>query len=159
MKQASVRPAVADDAESFVRAHELAWDATLAPLAGRTLGELAPFEARVERARSTLADPPENARAWVAERGGEVVGIAVAAEAELRDLYVVPAAWGAGVAGELMEAALEWIGARGADEAVLWVGEGNARARRFYEREGWAPDGETRTSPLGPPEVHYRRRL
>jgi hypothetical protein len=58
-----------------------------------------------------------------------------------------------------MAAALGWIGARGADEAMLWVGEGIARARRFYEGEGWARDGESRTSPIGPVEVRYRRAL
>jgi GNAT superfamily N-acetyltransferase len=142
-----------------VRAHEAGWDAALAPIVGKRLGELAPLAARVERARATLADPPEDACAWVAERDGEIVGMAVASGAELRDLYVVPAAWGTGVGAELMRVALDWIAVRGAQEAVLWVGEDNLRARRFYEREGWAADGGTRTSPLGPVELRYRRPL
>jgi GNAT superfamily N-acetyltransferase len=58
-----------------------------------------------------------------------------------------------------MRTALDWLAAGGGDEAVLWVAEANARARRFYEREGWTLDGETRTSPLGPPEVRYRLAL
>ena len=148
-----------DDAEGIVRAHEASWDAALAPLVGKTLGDLAPLAARVERARATLADPPEDACAWVAERDGSIVGMAIASGAELRDLYVVPAAWGTGVATELMTAALDWIAARGAQEALLWVVEENRRARRFYEREGWAADGETRTSALGPVELRYRRVL
>jgi hypothetical protein len=44
-------------------------------------------------------------------------------------------------------------------EAILWVGEANARARRFYEREGWSADGETRESPLGPRKLRYRLTL
>jgi GNAT superfamily N-acetyltransferase len=155
----SVRRAHADESLGVVRAHEAAWDSAIAPLVGTTLGRLAPLEARVERARATLADPPENACAWVYEREGAIVGTAVAVDVELRDLYVVPAAWGTGVAGALMQAALGWIASRGADDAVLWVGEANLRARRFYEREGWAADGETRASPLGPLEVRYRRAL
>ena len=142
-----------------MRAHEAGWDAALAPIVGKTLGELAPLAARVERARATLADPPEDARAWVAEREGVIVGMAIASGAELRDLYVVPAAWGTGVGVELMRVALDWIAVRGAQEALLWVGEDNLRARRFYEREGWAADGGTRTSPLGPVELRYRRPL
>ena len=62
-----------------------------------------------------------------------------------------------GVAGDLMREALEWMRGRGAEEAVLWVGEANGRARRFYAREGWTADGETRASPLGPLELRYRR--
>ncbi|MFJ7270521.1 hypothetical protein ACIQV3_28450 [Streptomyces sp. NPDC099050] len=42
----------------------------------------------------------------------------------------------------------------------LWVVEGNDRARRFYERAGFGPDGGTLTeyadgSPV--PELRYRR--
>jgi GNAT superfamily N-acetyltransferase len=151
-----VRRAREADAEGIVRAHEVAWDATLAPIVGSKLGELAPLEARIEQARETLADPPETGRAWVAERDGEIVGMATASGTELRHLYVAPAAWGTGIARALMQAALDWIAARDADEAFLWVAEANARARRFYEREGWTAAGETRASPLGPPEVRYR---
>jgi GNAT superfamily N-acetyltransferase len=154
-----VRVAREDDAEGLVRAHEAAWDASLAPLVGSSLGELAPLDARVERARASLAQPPEDAQAWVADRDGEIVGMATARGDELRDLYVVPAAWGTGVARELMQAALEWIAARGAQAAFLWVGEENVRARRFYEREGWTADGEQRAGPLGPVELLYRLAL
>lgn len=159
MQELSVRPARAEDAEGVVRAHEASWNAALAPLVGKTLGQLAPLAARVERARATLADPPVDACAWIAEREGVVAGMAVASDAELRDLYVVPAAWGTGAGAELMRAALDWIAARGVQEALLWVGEENLRARRFYEREGWAADGGTRTNPLGPVELRYRRPL
>ncbi|MBA3410314.1 MAG: hypothetical protein H0U15_05600, partial [Geodermatophilaceae bacterium] len=47
-------------------------------------------------------------------------------------------------------------------EAVLWVANGNSRARRFYEAAGWAADGTERTDDsFGPPidEVCYRRSL
>ena len=82
--------------------------------------------------------------------------MATARDMELRHLYVAPSAWGTGIARELMQTALDWIAARAAGEAFLWVAEANGRARRFYEREGWTADGETRQSPLGPPEVRYR---
>jgi hypothetical protein len=58
-----------------------------------------------------------------------------------------------------MKAALAAIRAGSHGEALLWVGEANARARRFYEREGWERTDETRASPLGPLELCYRRRL
>jgi GNAT superfamily N-acetyltransferase len=155
-----LRPAVLEDAEGFVRAHEVAWDATLGAILGKRLEELMPFAARVEHFRATLNHASETAQAWVAEVSGEVVGVAVCsregAEVELRVLYVVPKAWGTGTAARLADTALESV--RGdARVAFLWVVDDNARARRFYEREGWAPDEGTRSSVLGPVEVLYRR--
>jgi GNAT superfamily N-acetyltransferase len=150
-----VRRATSQDAEAFVRAHEVSWDASIAPIVGRQLGELAPFEARVESFHAGMAATPENAGAWVADVEGAIVGIAIRIGDELRDLYVVPSAWGTGVAKALMDAALEDV----SGEAFLWVGEENTRARRFYEREGWAADGESRASPLGPAELRYRKAL
>jgi hypothetical protein len=40
---------------------------------------------------------------------------------------------------------------------VLWVLEGNSRARRFYERGGWAFDGTTRDVPYGDETAHQLR--
>jgi GNAT superfamily N-acetyltransferase len=156
MSERSVRRALPADAEGFVRAHEASWDATIGAIVGRSLGELAPFPERVARFRAGVEEPPPHTGAWVAERDGEIVGIAVRAGAELRDLYVVPEAWGRGVAKELMEATLADIRADDFAEALLWVGEENARARRFYEREGWTQSKQTRASVLGPSEVQYR---
>ena len=159
MAAVTVRPARADDAEDFVRAHEVAWNATIGAIIGRPLQEFASFEGRVDRFRTSFEQPLHDAGVWVADRGGEIVGIAIRVGSELRDLSVVPEAWGTGVSGALMDAALEAIRSDGAGEATLWVGEANARARRFYEREGWEPTGETRASELGPVELQYRRQL
>ena len=144
MNAVSVRLAGPEDAEGLVRAYEVSWDATLAPIVGTALGDLAPFDARLEQARASLVEPPEDARAWVAERSGDIVGMATVRGDELRALYVVPEAWGTGVGARLLESALAWLAEQGVAEAVLWVGEANARARRFYEREGWAADGATK---------------
>ena len=35
--------------------------------------------------------------------------------------------------------------------------EGNTRARRFYEKGGWQPDGETREAPMGGEVTHQLR--
>jgi GNAT superfamily N-acetyltransferase len=159
MADVTIRPARIDDAEDFVRAHEAAWNATIGAIVGRPLHEFASFEGRVDRYRASFEQPLGDAGVWVAEHGGELVGIAIRVGSELRDLSVVPEAWGTGVAGALMGAALDAIRSDGAVEATLWVGEANARARRFYEREGWEPTGETRASQLGPAELQYRRQL
>jgi predicted GNAT family N-acyltransferase len=41
----------------------------------------------------------------------------------------------------------------------LFTPEGQARARRFYEREGWVQYGEPFEAGLGIPLVEYRREL
>jgi len=159
----AVRDAQAEDAEAFVRAYEVAWDAMAVPLVGKALADLAPLESRLESFRSGLEQSSDDARILVAERDATIVGIATSvrdgASCELRGLYVVPDAWGTGVARRLLETALDAMRERGAAEAVLWVLEANGRARGFYEREGWTLTGETRASPLGPRELRYRRAL
>jgi GNAT superfamily N-acetyltransferase len=131
---------------------------------GKPLADFIPFEARLEQFQSSIAKVSEDAQILVADSGGRIVGMAVwrrhpNGEGELKDLHVVPEAWGTGVAKELIEAAVEGLRRAGAEQAFLWVGEANPRARRFYEREGWAPDGTSQASSLGPTELKYRRAL
>lgn len=73
-----------------------------------------------------------------------------------------PAAWGRGLATKLLGAATDELRRAGYVEAVLWVVAGNGRACRFYEREGWQPDGteltdDSRGFPIT--ELRYRRQL
>ena len=53
-----------------------------------------------------------------------------------------------------------WVVAGNPHVDRLWVLEENVRARRFYERHGWRPDGRTGTSeyPPHPVELGYTRR-
>ena len=97
----------------------------------------------------------------VAEVDGGIVGMAAwhcdaASPGEVEDLHVLPAAWGTGVARALLLAAVADLRAAGATAPFLWVGEANARARQFYEREGWSYDGTREPSPLGPLQLRYR---
>jgi ribosomal protein S18 acetylase RimI-like enzyme len=75
-------------------------------------------------------------------------------------LYVDPDAQGTGVGGRLLAEAERWFGSEGLAEATLWVFEANARARAFYARHGWQPDGGMRVEPeFGEPEIRLRSRL
>lgn len=80
---------------------------------------------------------------------------------ELYALYVTPAWWSAGAGRALMERVLTSLRAESYRRAVLWVLADNARARRFYERAGFAPDGASNTlAGLGGVlEVRYCREL
>ena len=79
---------------------------------------------------------------------------------ELMAIYVDPAHVGTGVGRLLIAAARERLRAVGVTAASLWVLDGNVRARRFYERDGWRFDGTRRTRTYGDApveEVRYRR--
>jgi GNAT superfamily N-acetyltransferase len=84
----------------------------------------------------------------VAECADEIIGFAIVGagrrigdhepvrERELFSLYALAAHHGGGAGQALLEAVLP-AGA----PAQLWVAEENPRARRFYARNGFAPDG------------------
>ena len=81
----------------------------------------------------------------VAERGGEVIGIALAGPSEdagapwaaqLHVLYVVAVEHGSGAGGALLDAV---IGSY--DSAMLWVADPNPRAQAFYRKHGFVADG------------------
>ena len=62
---------------------------------------------------------------------------------ELMALYVRESTYGTGVAYALCGAAI------GDSAAYLWVLDGNDRAIRFYERQGFAFDGTTKPEDVG----------
>jgi ribosomal protein S18 acetylase RimI-like enzyme len=71
-----------------------------------------------------------------------VVGFVAVRDDEIDQLFVDAAARGLGIADTLLKAGEEQIAAAGYDGAWLAVVATNARARRFYERNGWSDGGE-----------------
>jgi GNAT superfamily N-acetyltransferase len=63
---------------------------------------------------------------------------------EVVALYVDPDRYQGGVGRLLMTEARRRLRDAGFTDALLWVLDGNDRAARFYEREGWEPDGARR---------------
>jgi ribosomal protein S18 acetylase RimI-like enzyme len=62
-------------------------------------------------------------------------------------MWVDPGHRGTGVAPRLVDAVVGWATDDGARVVSLWVSDGNARARRLYERLGFAGTGERRPLP------------
>ncbi len=77
------------------------------------------------------------------EPAGQVALLADLAPATvyLWQLFVRPAHWGTGLADRLHAAFLAEARARGYEHGRLRTPAGQARARRFYERNGWHTDG------------------
>jgi GNAT superfamily N-acetyltransferase len=146
-----VRPATRADAEAMARTHWLS--------ANTAYGRNDPLERRLAAARRILEEG--DTRPFVAETDGDVIGVLTVGEDELYAIYVHPDYWGTGVGQALLDRAEHEL-AKTCDVAGLTCMVGNARARRFYERNGWEP-GETLVEPhFGgePTEVcRYHKRL
>ncbi len=75
-------------------------------------------------------------------------------------LYVHPDSQGLGVGRALLDGAVDRLRQAGYGEATLWVFADNTAARAFYTRQGWTPDGATRTEPAYRlPEIRLTRAL
>ena len=82
---------------------------------------------------------------WVATDGARLLGTCgvypVAPGAiELRKMYLSPAARGLGLGRQLLDLAITWSRARGADRLVLDTVEEMTRAIAFYEAHGFVRD-------------------
>jgi ribosomal protein S18 acetylase RimI-like enzyme len=155
----TLRPARPDDAPAIAAIWHLGWrDGHLGNVpdelvAARTEASFLPRA--VERVPATT----------VAEVDGAVAGFVTVIDDEVEQVYVSAAHRGQGVADSLMEAAERQLARAGHPRAWLAVVAGNERARRFYERRGWAdgglfehqaPDGER---PLVVPAHRYVKDL
>ena len=173
MGEVSVRVAVVGDAAAIAAAHVAAWRAAYAGLIDQpTLDALsvAEFTARREQ---HLQSPRPNGCHLVAEADGAIVGFAVVgpsrdddadttAVGEIYAMYALPSAWGTGAGRALMLASLAFLRECGFSTAMLWVLEGNARGRRFYQAAGLIADGATKSLKIGESEhtaLRYRMAL
>ncbi|MEU4242681.1 GNAT family N-acetyltransferase [Actinoplanes sp. NPDC026619] len=130
-----LRPATGNDAAAIATIWESGWrDGHL----GHVPDELAALRTadtfRV-RAAEHVADTT------VAEIGGEVAGFVMVVGDEVEQVYVAAGHRGSGVSGALLAEAERLVAGSGHPVAWLAVVPGNARARRFYERNGWTDDG------------------
>ena len=90
---------------------------------------------------------------WIAVDDDRVVGWMVVAPGELDQLYIAPDRLGEGFGRGLLEVAKE----RSPDGLSLYTFQVNARARRFYERNGFVADwlGGGLANEEGQPDVRY----
>jgi len=80
-------------------------------------------------------------RTFVAEVDGDVAGFVTLKGDELEQLFVDADVRGSGVAKALLGEGARRLLEAGHEHPWLAVVAGNARARRFYEREGWRDTG------------------
>jgi GNAT superfamily N-acetyltransferase len=165
-----IRDAKPEDAMAVAQVHVRSWQVGYRGLLPKAYLDQLRAEERAERYDFAHADPglPHTC---VAEEAGRIVGFASAGPSrdpalpnygELFALYVDPEYWGRGIGVALVTNARKRLLASGFCDAALWVLQGNGRAERFYQSDGWAPDGEQKTDTIWGvtvEEVRYRRRL
>lgn len=142
MDAVTFRRAEMSDAAAGARLHRECWREAYGPhvdpgLLAARLGDVGRWE------QAWVQQLTQGAPRTLAVHGGELIGFAVAGPSreneqtplELYALYVRQAWWGTGVGQELLDREIR-------DEpCTLWVLERNPRARAFYVRNGFVPDG------------------
>jgi ribosomal protein S18 acetylase RimI-like enzyme len=169
-----IRRAEPRDAAAIARVHVDSWQAGyLGLIPASILNRLSVAGQTTSWARLLRGGGTPGSRTLVLSLGESVVGFSSAgptrddedgpaAVGEIYTIYLVPAAWGRGLGGELLDAVQGELARRGFREATIWVLEGNTRARRFYELAGFEPDGAGRPVRLDQvtlPELRYRRAI
>jgi ribosomal protein S18 acetylase RimI-like enzyme len=159
-----IRPASPEDALAIETIRVHGWRSAYRHV--YPVAELDALPIDPDRWRSRLHVPPPGWTTIVCEDEGRVVGFASSGPSrdedeigELYAIYVEPDAWSTGAGRALMAEAERRLSSE-YDAALLWVLEDNPRARGFYERAGWAPDGVRKAEErLGvrAPEVRYRK--
>ncbi len=164
----TLRPMVLEDGRGVGVMHHQAWVDSYGSILPRGYFTTWTVDDAARRWENVLAAPtPRGATRLVADDHGEISGFVVvgpsrelaerpqpARQTELWGLYVKASRLGTGLGQQLLDAVL----AR-QESAELWVFRDNPRARAFYLRNGFVPDGATCTDERFPdlPEIRMVR--
>jgi GNAT superfamily N-acetyltransferase len=156
---ATVRKALPDDAPAFAACHLACWREAYEHLWGPERFEELDETAMAERRRLEIEQG--TAEHMLAERDGEVIGVAIAGpsrdenpptELELYAIYVRAAHYGTGVSTALLDAVID------GRPASLWTYRDNPRAAAFYVNHGFIPDGAEKNDAAGILEIRMVRK-
>lgn len=146
----SVRPAGLADIPAIVAVQAGSWRSAYRGIVDDAFLDAIPIQQWIESWRAHFF--AGDTHCFVAEREGRVVGFTSVGRTdggedlgpevgELHTIYIEAGEYGRGLGRQLLQTAVEQLRSDGYREAVLWVLEANARARRFYEAGGWKADG------------------
>jgi ribosomal protein S18 acetylase RimI-like enzyme len=167
--EVAIRSAGVEDAASIARVHIASWQQAYEGIVPAEYLQALDPATRQQRWEKNLRDAErDGVRTWVADAGSRILGFASVGPArdedasrgqeEIYSMYLDPAMWGKGVARDLMRTVLGDVPA--GTPVSLWVLADNERARHFYRRHGFMPDGSERMEEFGGTpllEVRLRR--
>lgn len=169
-----IRRAQVEDAAQIVTIHVRSWQVAYRGQVPQDYLDSLDQRMTVGRREQHLRDVDwERAGILVAEDESAILGFSHVGPArdegddpavvgEVAAIYLTDSVWGKGYGRELMGASLEFLRAAGYQQVTLWVLDTNARARRFYEKAGFLPDGAVKVDDRGAfelRELRYRRPL
>ncbi len=172
----SVRAATIKDAAYIATVHIRSWQAAYRGLVPQDYLDTLDIARRTESWQRALGETDwSKGGVVVAVPGPEVLGFAGfgpsrdadedksgGAVGEIRQIYLLPEAWGKGFGQRLMSTALLRLASAGYAQATLWALATNTRARHFYEKNGWAPDGAAKFDDISGfriDQLRYRKHL
>ena len=132
-----IRPATAEDMADVADLWHVGWHDGHAGHVPEGLTRARNLEAFHQRTPSRVSDTTV-----ARSTDGELLGFVMVTGDEVEQVFVGRSARGTGLAGQLLEVAERQVAASGHTTAWLAVVEGNARARAFYERQGWHDEGD-----------------
>ncbi len=161
----NLRRATPDDAATIAGIHVETWRAAYRGLVPDShLLRLDPGPQGAERFREFLESG--EGETYVVERDGQPIGLLTVGPCrdddldesigEIWGIYLAADQWRRGIGARVCARAEEMLRARGSRRIVLWVFEGNNRARRFYEAMGYSADGATKVIEVGAPLTAVR---
>lgn len=159
----SIERAELSSAEDIGRIGALSWKAAYRGIVPDEVLDSITSEARAERYRRSYSSRPDS-EYYLFRAQGEPAGFAVICEddgqpgvGQVGAFYFLSEYWGCGLARPAMEFCLARLKAMGYSRVILWVLEENARARRFYEKCGFVPDGAAEEIVISIPldEIRY----
>ncbi len=146
-----IRAAYEADAGAIATAHMRSWQTAYRGILPDEFLDALSIPEREHRVRDLLASRHAERRVWVIESQDEILGFSDAGPSreddapsgagEVYAIYLDPTAVGIGLGRELFAHTVEDLRKASYRYLTLWVLEGNTRARRFYEKAGWRPDG------------------
>jgi GNAT superfamily N-acetyltransferase len=164
----NIRPAKAADARAIAEVHVKTWQEAYAGVLRKDYLDGLNVDAYTEQWKATILLMHEEIENLVAEEDGRVIGFAGFGPnhdyplgdevGEVITLYVEPSRWGQGTGSALLTAAEQRLIEAGFESAILWAID-TERIRAFFDKRGWAPDGETRPHRAGPMMVRFFRKF
>lgn len=165
----NIRPARLEDAPEIARVHIASWQEAYAGFVPDDVLANLDVARREEEWHKHLDNAGRHGtHTWLATADVGPVGFATMGPSrdedadrrtyEIYAMYLAPDAWGRGIARDLMRTILAEPAAE--DPITLWVFSDAERARHFYRRHGFQPDGTERIETFGGSallEVRYRR--
>jgi ribosomal protein S18 acetylase RimI-like enzyme len=161
-----IREAELDDAMGLAQVNVTSWQAAYPGLLDQTFLDSMDVDGRTLSWQRILHQ--RRGKVLVADEEGSIVGFCAVGPSidddwgEVFAIYVSPGRWRDGVGRDLLKAGEQALVAAGYSRVLLWVLQGNTRARAFYERQGWALGKPIRIEAIGGAdvtEVRYEKAL